>query len=88
MKPALSYLFRTVPPPTKEHRDCLLSDLKTSQEQSVPVAIETNRRYYRGTVTIISEEGGYIVIEVPAGFGLPEASTILMADIVAVHINA
>jgi hypothetical protein len=65
-----------------------LSDLKVSQEQSVPVAIETNRRHYRGTVTIISEEGGYVVIEAPAGFGLPDSSTILMADIVAVHINA
>jgi hypothetical protein len=65
-----------------------LSDLKVSQEQSIPVAIETDRRHYRGTVTAISEEGGYVVIEVPAGIGSREASTILMADIVAVRINA
>jgi hypothetical protein len=64
-----------------------LSHLKASQEQSVPVAIETNRRHYRGTVTPISEEGGYVVIEVPAGFGLPERSTILMTDIVSVRID-
>jgi hypothetical protein len=64
-----------------------LSDLRVSQERSMPIAIETNRRHYRGTVTIISEEGGYVVIEVPAGFGLPDASTILMTDIVSVRIN-
>jgi hypothetical protein len=78
-----------VPPSTKEQRvTVFLSDLKVSQEQSIPVAIETNRRHFRGTVTTISEEGGYVVIEVPAGFGLPDASTILMADIVSVRINA
>jgi hypothetical protein len=64
-----------------------VSDLRVSQERSMPIAIETNRRHYRGTVTIISEEGGYVVIEVPAGFGLPDASTILMTDIVSVRIN-
>jgi len=65
-----------------------LSDLKANQEQSLPVKIETNRRHFRGTVTTISEEGGYVVIEVPAGFGSRDLSTILMADIVSVHINA
>lgn len=47
-----------------------LSDLKVSQEQSIPVAIETNRQHFRGTVTSISKEGGYVVINVPAGWGL------------------
>jgi hypothetical protein len=78
-----------VPSPAKERNvTVFLSDLKVSEEQSIPVAIETNRRHFRGTVTTISEEGGYVVIEVPAGFGSREASTILMADIVSVRINA
>jgi hypothetical protein len=65
-----------------------LSDLKVSQEQSMPVAIETNRRHFRGTVTIISEEGVYVAIEVPAGLEFRDVSTILMDDIVSVRINA
>jgi hypothetical protein len=78
-----------VPSPAKERNvTVFLSDLKVSEEQSIPVAIETNRRHFRGTVTTISEEDGYVVIEVPAGFGSREASTILMADIVSVRINA
>jgi hypothetical protein len=36
---------------------------------------------------VISEEAGYVVIEVPAGFGLLKASTILMADIGSVRMS-
>jgi hypothetical protein len=47
-----------VPSPAKERNvTVFLSDLKVSEEQSIPVAIETNRRHFRGTVTTISEEG-------------------------------
>ena len=85
----MSHPFRTVPLSAKEHNvTVFLSDLKVSQEQSIPVAIETNRRHFRDTFTTISEEGGYVVIKMPAGFGSREASTILMADIVAVRSNA
>lgn len=67
----MSQPFRTVPLPTKEYNvTVFLSDLKVSQEQSIPVAIETNRQHFRGTVTSISKEGGYVVINVPAGWGL------------------
>jgi len=64
-----------------------LSHLKTSQELSIPVAVETNRQHHRGTVTVISEEGGYVVLDLAGGFGKPTSSTIRMADIVDVRLN-
>ena len=64
-----------------------LSHLKTSQEQSIPVAVETNRQHHRGTVTVISEEGGYVVLEMDGGFGTPTSSTVRMADILDVRLN-
>ncbi len=65
-----------------------LSDLKVSLEQSIPVAVETNRQHHRGTVTAISESGAYVVLEIAGGFGSSESSTIRMADIVDVRLNA
>ncbi|MGI9586560.1 MAG: hypothetical protein ACR2N7_13315, partial [Acidimicrobiia bacterium] len=39
-------------------------------------------------VTTISEDGGYIILRAPKGFGdTVEASTILMADIVSARLN-
>ncbi len=65
-----------------------LSHLKVSQKQSIPVAVETSRQHHRGTVTAISEEGGYVIVDIAGGFGTPTSSTIRMADIVDVRLNA
>jgi hypothetical protein len=65
-----------------------LSELKTSQELSRPVLIETMTRHLRGTVCEVNEEADCIVIQTPKTMGdKTTVTTLPMAEIVSVTLN-